>query len=243
MSAQFDVGDPAQIGWSYPPDDVVSFVYQGHPFPQGVQRLAAPIFTHFLDGLCALPGFRLHSGSGLDDGDWGAEDRNIVGGSGKSFHAYAIAIDINAPWNPQGVQDPPAGPFRLPDATDQLALSLGLLWGGNSRFGRPDRMHVELHLSPAEVAGHQVPVHVPPPFPLSAGWCFGMPGRGSQIVSGQMAGGPYSRSIQAIQRAVDAVPDGIFGPHTDAAVRIEQTLCGVVVDGLVGPITWRACFP
>ena len=39
--------------------------------------------------------------------------------------------------------------------------------------------------------------------------------------------------------------DGIFGPRTDAAVRgfqdaLHQDIPSVTVDGIVGPITWRA---
>lgn len=34
--------------------------------------------------------------------------------------------------------------------------------------------------------------------------------------------------------------DGIFGPNTETAVRNYQSDLGLVVDGIVGPVTWRS---
>ena len=38
------------------------------------------------------------------------------------------------------------------------------------------------------------------------------------------------------------IPDGVFGPKTDQAVRAFQERNGLVIDGQVGPITWKKLF-
>jgi peptidoglycan hydrolase-like protein with peptidoglycan-binding domain len=53
--------------------------------------------------------------------------------------------------------------------------------------------------------------------------------------------GSQGEAVRAAQcLLVDVTVDGIFGPKTDAAVRDMQHHFGIAVDGIVGPVTWRA---
>lgn len=46
--------------------------------------------------------------------------------------------------------------------------------------------------------------------------------------------------VSALQQKLNLVPDGIFGPITDEAVRDFQKSHNLTVDGIVGPKTWAA---
>lgn len=50
------------------------------------------------------------------------------------------------------------------------------------------------------------------------------------------------RRVQAnlLANGVRITVDGQFGPNTDASVRAWQERYGLVVDGIVGPVTWRS---
>ncbi len=57
--------------------------------------------------------------------------------------------------------------------------------------------------------------------------------------------GDQQHPVQSLQyllraRGHTVTVDGIFGPDTDAAVRAFQQQKGLVVDGIVGPLTWSA---
>lgn len=56
--------------------------------------------------------------------------------------------------------------------------------------------------------------------------------------------GPFVRIMQHLLRArrFDLKADGIFGPITEQAVRRFQGNQGIVVDGVVGPVTWTRLF-
>jgi peptidoglycan hydrolase-like protein with peptidoglycan-binding domain len=56
----------------------------------------------------------------------------------------------------------------------------------------------------------------------------------------QGAEGHPVRTLQHLlkEHGQNVVVDGIFGPHTEAAVRAVQSSSGIAVDGIVGPQTW-----
>lgn len=49
-------------------------------------------------------------------------------------------------------------------------------------------------------------------------------------------------AVQKIQKALNVTADGVFGPKTDAAVKVWQKAHGLAVDGIVGPSTWDKLF-
>src|SRR3954471_15110647 len=54
--------------------------------------------------------------------------------------------------------------------------------------------------------------------------------------------GSTGPDVVRVQSALGQVPDGVFGPRTDAAVRVFQGRNGLLVDGIVGPHTWGTLF-
>lgn len=52
--------------------------------------------------------------------------------------------------------------------------------------------------------------------------------------------GSRGSEVATLQRMLNLIADGIFGPLTDEAVREFQKSHSLVVDGIVGPKTWAA---
>ena len=91
--------------------------------------------------------------------NWGYNNRTIRGEStAKSMHAYGLSIDINALTNVLGsAGDMPA------EVVEQWEREGGV-WGGD--WSRPDPMHFETHLTPAEVRRRYTPAGAPRPWYL-----------------------------------------------------------------------------
>ena len=80
---------------------------------------------------------------------WGYAYRAVRGYSTLSYHAFGLAIDLNAPAHPLGK----VGTFSYRERLiiNALCKKYGLRWGGNYS-GRKDEMHFECILTPAQAA-------------------------------------------------------------------------------------------
>jgi hypothetical protein len=165
----------ALADWTKPaPADLLPLVHDGVVFAgdsdpaYGVHHLALPLFREALRRLAPLI-----PGGLVTPGCWGYADRAVTGGTSPSYHAYGLAIDVNAPTNPYiSPTDYAAGehwaPHTIPDNAGDLVADLGLQWGGRWD-DRKDYMHFELHLTPEQAValGRRYPVDV---LDYSSGW-------------------------------------------------------------------------
>jgi hypothetical protein len=186
---------PDQWGWQHgDAADIVPFSYGGHIFYNGVARGTERLFKLALDTIIPrIPGgiYQANDQPSPDDGTWGYEDRISRNSSAISFHAFGLALDINAVQNPNATDVPPASPYRLPQNTgDLLDAACGQ---GMFRFGGDwgDWMHIEIHGSPSEVAA----------------WNAAHPEGGSSIPNTPAAPAPVSTSLLEDIMALDRNSD------------------------------------
>jgi len=69
-----------------------------------------------------------------------------------------------------------------------------------------------------------------------------MPNPGQPTIGPGATGDVVRRLERALRRTPDLgiSVDGVFGPQVEAAVKFFQGASGLVVDGIVGPLTWNA---
>lgn len=118
------------------------FTHSGVAFPGGVHRKIAKLVHAMLEEL-EQAGYVLKRGQ-----CWAWANRDIRGRPGvKSNHAWALAIDVNAPANPMtsdGVVH-----TNLPPNVAKIAHKYGFIWGGSYAGIRKDPMHFEFVGTPA----------------------------------------------------------------------------------------------
>lgn len=133
-------------GWGPPCPDaqIVRITAGGRSF--NVHRKVARIFEAFIHELTTRTNYSIDEGT-LDD--WSYNCRRIAGSTAWSNHAWGLAIDVNSLRNPMKappmVTDMPAWVRNEAD----LLRRYGLRWGGEYTT-RPDPMHFEFMLSPAD---------------------------------------------------------------------------------------------
>jgi D-alanyl-D-alanine carboxypeptidase-like protein len=137
--------NPPDYGWVHG-GPLEPLVWQGHKFGS-VAAGTAKLWTAMLDELVPrIPG-------GLN-GNLGcfADRANVNNPSRLSLHAYGLACDINYDANCNGCAGyGRTGTYVLPPETHDIAAKWGYVWGGDFT-GTPDPMHLEVHITPGQVA-------------------------------------------------------------------------------------------
>jgi peptidoglycan hydrolase-like protein with peptidoglycan-binding domain len=68
-----------------------------------------------------------------------------------------------------------------------------------------------------------------------------VPNPGQPTIGPGATGDVVRRLQRALRRTPDLISvDGVFGPQLEAAVKSFQEGAGLLVDGIVGPLTWNA---
>jgi hypothetical protein len=119
-------------------------------------------------------------------------------------------------------------------------------WGLHCNVTKPQE---PWHIQPIEIDGHGGWVRAGRPEPRANYPITGAapgPTPGPALVfayPGQpLRQGSQGDAVKLVQAVVGATPDGDFGPATDRRVRAWQKQRGLVVDGVVGAVTWKAMF-
>ena len=112
-----------------------------------VHRAAAPIFTHLVKGM-EENGAKLRQRAD----DWSYLNKGIEGYPSiyKSYHAWGLAIDLDATENPMGNPNTSFPVFRTRQLVDDLRY---VVWGYEWQSSRPDPMHFEIHGHRRQVKG------------------------------------------------------------------------------------------
>lgn len=162
--------------------------------------------------------------------NWGYAYRPVVGTTSPSFHAAAIAIDLNAPLHPLGK----AGTFNQTQRAtiNVLCKKYGLRWGGNY-ISRKDEMHFEVILGRSDALALVRRLQTIPTPPAGDRWLG--------LTNPPMIGQDVKNVQNALRVAGNRwlVADGVYGRDTADLIALFQRNRGITERG-VGPKTWAA---
>jgi hypothetical protein len=164
---------------------------------------------------------------------WGYAYRAVRGYSTLSYHAFGLAIDLNAPIHPLGKSG--TFTYRQRLRINALCRKYGLRWGGNYS-GRKDEMHFECILTPTQAAAKIRSLQGP-----TIKW----PGKPSFYPRIEpMDPGKTNKQIELLQGrltkfgAQPGAIDGNYGPSTRRAVSRVQRHYGGEGSGLMNRWTY-----
>ena len=128
------------------------------------------------------------------------------------------------------------------DNPSQLLHDGKLLWVASAGGGVVQYVDVSAYTmpqitsTPLPATATPTPRPVPTKPPLGRSLSLTTPNMGGQDVQWMQ------ERLQELGYSEVGIPDGVFGPKTDQAVRHFQERNGLVVDGIVGPITWARLY-
>jgi hypothetical protein len=132
--------DPSTFGWTRGSANQVP--YEWHGMKTLAATGTAPLWTGLLDTLNPMISGGIVNMEIFDD------RQNVNNPSMASFHAYGLAADVNAPYNPNGTSNVgKSGQYVIPypGALD-VAARYGMEWLYDA-----DPMHFEIHVSPSQI--------------------------------------------------------------------------------------------
>lgn len=129
---------PEALGWGPACKTPVVTLRRGDGLRIGLHPAIAPLVAMLID-LTELRGYDVRPHD-----TWGYNCRNVAGTKVSSYHAWGLAIDINATTNGRG------GRGDIPGDVVSLWTRHGFAWGGTWRHTDP--MHFEFERSPTSAA-------------------------------------------------------------------------------------------
>lgn len=243
-------------GWGAPCSGTRVTLVRADGLRLPVRREVADLTAMLID-LTEMAGYDVRPGE-----TWGFACRRIAGSSTWSNHAWALAVDVNAPANPYASADwhrrnaRGTRPFGLalvcniPERVVALWEGHGFRWGGRYQT-KPDPMHFEFLGTPASAAATTGRLRAflagaggpaPPPAPYRPPADPDLARRIAMLPTlRQGATGQHVRNLQGllIAHGNAATCDGQFGPRTETVLRGWQARTGhLTADGVAGPATW-----
>lgn len=215
-----DIATMERLGWGDPNsstfarDNIVHLARHGIDLT--VNKTPKPLFVAMLDALVYEKG---RAWLTVKRDDWGYANRNIRGSTSKSYHAWGLAIDINAADNPQTSG---AMHTTMPADAGWLAGAFEMEWGGDFHSSK-DPMHYEVHGSRDDIGARVHYLH-------------------STLREGA---GP-SMPVGVLQKALDTVhgyklvADSRFGAKTKAALVDFQKHAHMRATGVCDTAVWHA---